>query len=96
MTTIDLAALEERVMRKHLATIAGTEFDPTTWPTTPPPATDTPAPDVPQFPREQWVTYPNKRAVILTWCEVWLDHGFDATDPTYLFLLSVGGRERIA
>lgn len=102
MTAVDLAAIEERVMRKHLAAVADkvpvVDFDPTSWlagldqTSAPAPLADV----VPQFPRERWITYPNRRAVILTLCEVWLDKAFDPTDPIYLFLLTYGGRERIA
>lgn len=58
-----------------------------------------PEPDLPQFPREQWVTYPNRRAVTLVLVDRMLDLWDELTDmqKTHVaMLLTCGGRERIA
>lgn len=55
--------------------------------------------DVPQFPREQWITYPNRRHYALLIADRMLDFWDDLDEPqrTQLaFLLGCGGRERIA
>lgn len=54
-------------------------------------------PGTPQFPREQWVTYPNRRMVTLTLIDRALD--LELTDEQWTqltFLMGFGGRERIA
>ena len=96
-----LADLEERVTAKFLAAAAGRtpEFDTSAWdidmsqwqPSEPLP------PDTPQFPRQQWVVYPTRRAVVLTIIDRALD--LDLTDEQWsqaCFLFWYGGRERIA
>ncbi|MCV7004581.1 hypothetical protein [Mycobacterium gordonae] len=54
--------------------------------------------DIPQFPREQWVTYPNKRTMCLLILDRLLD--FDNLDDEQWMqaaaLMTFGGRERIA
>lgn len=54
--------------------------------------------DWPQFPREQWVSYPNKRTAALLLAERLLDaeHLTDRQWTTLCLLMSYGGKERIA
>jgi hypothetical protein len=57
------------------------------------------AQQVPQFPREQWITYPHRRAAILTIVDRSLDLWGSLTQEQRWqinFLLAYGGRERIA
>ncbi|AID58933.1 hypothetical protein PBI_GAIA_114 [Mycobacterium phage Gaia] len=55
-------------------------------------------PDVPQFPREQWASYPAKRALVLTM----LDRALDSEDVsdelwmTICYAMWYGGKTRIA
>ncbi|TQK29396.1 hypothetical protein [Arthrobacter sp. SLBN-53] len=58
-----------------------------------------PLPPPLQFPRPQWITYPNRRVVILITCDRALDLWDDLTleqRAQIAFLLEHGGRERIA
>lgn len=53
--------------------------------------------DLPQFPREQWVTYPTRRVAALLVVDVALDSELSVNDwQTISWLMFFGGRERIA
>lgn len=105
--TINLDELEKRVGEKFTQAwkdcpqrmILGEAFNPDHWSDNLSDewagVTTEPEP-VPQLPREQWVTYPNRRAIALTICETWIDKGWDLSDPTFMFCYLYGGRERIA
>lgn len=56
-----------------------------------------PSADLPQFPREQWVTHPHRRTVLLMVIDRYLD--LDLTEDDWRavsWLMAFGGRERIA
>lgn len=58
-----------------------------------------PLPPPLQFPRPQWITYPNRRVVALIICDRALDMWDDLTAEQraqIAFLIDHGGRERIA
>jgi hypothetical protein len=55
-------------------------------------------PGTPQFPREQWVSYPNRRAVALLLADRLLDFD-ELTDEQWTqvcMVMQYGGRERVA
>ena len=55
--------------------------------------------NLPQFPREQWVTYPPRRTVSLLLVDNALNAAEKLTESDWLalaFLMTHGGRERIA
>lgn len=57
------------------------------------------SPDVPQFPREQWASYPAKRTFVLLACEAMLDRAGPLTDEQWTTLcmaMQYGGKTRIA
>jgi hypothetical protein len=98
----DLPAIEDRVARKWAAAAAKRMdgFDPQwkldvgSWVL---PDAELPA-DVPQFPREQWVSYPMKRTLALLLCERVLDSG-ELSDEQWMWLCAVmqyGGKTRVA
>ncbi|WP_330253112.1 hypothetical protein OG874_00405 [Nocardia sp. NBC_00565] len=49
--------------------------------------------DWPQFPREQWITYPARRAYALLLADNAIDHGYLSEAG---FLVQYGGKERIS
>ena len=54
-------------------------------------------PNIPQFPREQWVSYPARRTVVLILCNRMLDFDLDDAQWTQLcWLMQYGGKERVA
>lgn len=94
----DLAELEERVTEKWARTASQrvdlSGFNPNKW-------GDLrdwgAAADVPQFPREQWATYPGKRLIILMLVDRMLD--LEMNDEQWYalnYLMLYGGRTRIA
>jgi hypothetical protein len=98
---VDLAELERRVTTRYLELtqtdweLPEIDFDMSDWVDVMklPPGTP------PQFPREQWITYPNRRRVVLMIIERSLDIWDTLTDEQRFqvaFLLGNGGRERIA
>jgi hypothetical protein len=101
MTAVDLDVLERRVGEKWVAAAARMprwelpEFDMSAWDE----AMKTPLPpDVPQFPREQWASYPNRRRVALMIADRLLD--FDELSDeqwvTLCMVMQYGGKTRIA
>lgn len=100
MTDVQLNELEHRVGEKW-ATVATARltplpgpFDFTDWTDW---ATEAAPTDVPQFPREQWASYPTKRATTLLLCDRLLD--MDLTDEQWLnvcFLMQYGGKTRLS
>ena len=92
----ELEALERRVGEKFVAVAAARtpnlplfdmEID---WWSGSPPS------DVPQFPRERWVSYPNRRTVTLTLIDRVLD--LDLDDPQWVqvcWLWQYGGKVRL-
>lgn len=98
--TMDLESLERRVIARYMDKCnVGWKLpdvdplDMSDWHTGPPPA------DVPQFPREQWIVYPNRRHYVLLIADRMLDFWDDLNDKQRTdvsLLLSFGGRERIA
>lgn len=112
---IDLDELERRVAERFMEKRCSESdisdapaFDWTEWlsPMTPPAGrtiemstAGQPLPPPLQFPRPQWITYPNRRVVILITCDRALDLWDDLTleqRAQIAFLLEHGGRERIA
>lgn len=103
MSTVeDLDALERRVSEKWIAAAAArmpqwdlpdNPFDSTEW------LGDVSAipSDVPQFPREQWASYPNRRTVTLLTVDRMLD--LEMTDEQWMqvsFLMQYGGKTRLS
>jgi hypothetical protein len=108
---VDLDVLERRVVEKWVAAAARMprwelpefdmsawelpEFDMSAWDE----AMKTPLPPgTPQFPREQWASYPNRRRVALMICDRLLDFD-ELTDEQWVTLCMVmqyGGKTRIA
>lgn len=101
MSTVELEELERRVGAKWASVAAARmpqwavpddPFDIGAWQTDAMPAD----PDVPQFPREQWASYPAKRTTTLLLCDRMLD--LDMTDEQWAqvcFLLQYGGKTRL-
>lgn len=95
-----LAELERRVTEKYIAAAQTRQqpdlpdlFDLQPWLDGQPPL----VPPPPQFPREQWITHPRHRAVILTIIDTALDAELtDDAWTTISWLMMFGGRERIA
>lgn len=55
--------------------------------------------DVPQFPREQWASYPAKRTAVLMACDRLLDDADKLSDDQWLTLclaMQYGGKTRLA
>jgi hypothetical protein len=55
--------------------------------------------DWPQFPREQWVSYPNKRTAALLFAEHLLDRADELTDEQWsslCLLMHYGGKTRVS
>ena len=97
----ELTQLEERVTRKWAQAAASrmpeSSFDASAWHDLDTEWGGT-ALNAPQFPREQWVSYPAKRTVSLMTCDRMLDFE-ELTDEQWMtlsFLMLYGGRERIA
>ena len=94
----DLAALELRVADKFLAYASNRQsewdlpdfdIDWDSWENLP----ELP-PDTPQFPRQQWFTYPNRRAISLILVDRMMDFD-ELTDEQWAdvtFLMMYGGR----
>lgn len=101
MTGMDdaLGQLERRVGEKWAAAAAARfpadvdPFDPSDW------LGDEPhAEPVMQFPREQWVSYPNKRTAALIVADNMLNNADDLTDMQWTLLCRImlyGGKTRI-
>jgi hypothetical protein len=56
-------------------------------------------PGTPQFPREQWASYPTARRVALQMCEHLLDNVAELTDNQWMLIcvtMQYGGKTRIA
>lgn len=100
-TAEDLDALERRVGEKWMTAVAArmphcdfpdNPFDSTDWL-----AVASPMPSgVPQFPREQWVSYPDMRTVALLIVDRMLD--LDLTDEQWTqvcFVMQYGGKTRV-
>lgn len=106
MTVVDLDVLERCICEKWVAAAAARapmwpmpedplDFDMSAWDE----AMKTPLPpDVPQFPREQWASYPNRRRVALMIADRLLD--FDELSDeqwvTLCMVMQYGGKTRIA
>jgi hypothetical protein len=103
----DLEELERRVAEKWAAAAAarigvyspGFSFDVAGWFDSLADSGEVSMPDDwPQFPREQWVSYPNKRTAALLLADRLLD--FDELDDeqwsTLCLLMHYGGKTRIA
>lgn len=53
-------------------------------------------PNIPQFPREQWLSYPAQRTVALILCDRMLDLELDEAQWAQLcFLMQFGGKVRV-
>lgn len=102
--TLDLESLERRVIARYMekCNVGWQLPDPIDW------SSDKwvddwaeamNAQEVPQFPREQWIVYPNRRHYVLLIADRMLDLWDDLNDKQRAdvsLLLSFGGRERIA
>lgn len=93
----DLAALEERVRQKYLDAVgadnpAFAAFDWSAWLAEVTVLEPLP-PGTPPFPREQWVTWPNRRTIGLLIADHAIDRGLLSEAG---FLLAYAGRERVA
>ena len=99
----DLEELERRVTEKWVAAAAKRApewelpdlwaFDFSNWLAHPPALPN----NWPQFPREQWLVYPEKRRVTLLICDKALDQ--DLSDEEWIhvcLLMQYGGKERAA
>lgn len=56
------------------------------------------SPAVPQFPREQWASYPTRRTVTLLTCDRLLDKADELTDEQWMdvcLLMQFGGKTRL-
>lgn len=96
-----LIELEERVTRRWLEAVAERPplwgFAPADLPDWSDVQWEPLPPGTPQFPREQWVSHPYRRAMTLILCDRMLD--FDLDDEKWLqvcFLMQYGGKERVA
>ncbi len=103
MSDAHLIGLEERVTRRWQEAVAARNPQ---WPTPDvelstdwAEAMQKPLPPgTMQFPREQWVSYPNRRTIVLVLADRLLDFE-ELTDEqwhTLNFLMLYGGKERIA
>lgn len=100
-----LDELERRVGEKWARAVADRMnpqwqiLDTSSWMLPLPPDGDaTKDPLLPQFPREQWASYPNKRMVALLACDRMLDFD-DLSDEQWMtlcLLMQYGGKTRIS
>lgn len=107
--TMDLAELEEQVGLKWARCAAArlegqwpaavaTPFDISEWMVD---RSDLPelVSEVPQFPREQWASYPNARTAVLVACDKLLDRGDKLSDDdwfTVCLAMTYGGKTRLS
>lgn len=108
---MDLAELEEQVglkwARCAAARVEGqwalndVPFDPSNWLDLTGGDDDLPElmQEIPQFPREQWASYPNARTAVLVACDKLLDRGDKLSDAdwfTVCLAMTYGGKTRLS